>query len=67
MLQHLSDHFPHTMHGDNTEVGKTQSMIISTHGLRPVKLVSVRNYLIRVNNKLEKPQAWMTHKNSHRM
>ena len=36
------------------------AMIISVHGFRPVKLVSAKNYEIRLNNKLERPPPWMT-------
>ena len=37
-------------------------MIISTNGLRTVKLLSAKNYVIRLNNKLEKPSPYMTNR-----
>jgi hypothetical protein len=34
-------------------------MIIWVQRFRPVKLVSPKNYEIRMNNKLERPPKWM--------
>jgi hypothetical protein len=37
-------------------------MMSSTHGLKPVKLESTKNYVIRMKNQLEKPSPWIPHR-----
>ncbi len=39
-----------------------QSMMVSTHGLRSVKLESTKIYVIRLKNKIENPSPWIPHR-----